>query len=736
MDCLTFASKETYRAYWTVELGLWTQVQARRRYCALCEAVISILLELSLDDRYDQASDVDVQSSTCMLGLLRDPQADEAYGQHGYSRISITLETTFSGAYRDGYSRDYVTEAFQVSPLPIPLAKRKFTSNWERLYRKNPLRTETIPIFPQVRLRTDCYDDHLLRKWLHTCDNKHGKICLPHSKSTIGKLRLVDVQRLAVVEFLGLGHGAVPPYVTLSWVWGTTKAQDGLTLATLTKASENNFLRGRDLPLTVADSIRLLKNLGERYLWVDLLCIIQDDENDQRLFIPAMGKIYSEARFTIVANSTLGAQDGLPGVRRGTRPRKQHVIKLNDLLMVSGLEPKCEHGTYERPVPPWQTRAWTLQEKLLSSRCLIFSSNQIHWECLEAAYCEETAFEHLSHGTYPALTKSLLSWDIMQNPPEQQLNPYQRFHRQYEGLVNQYNRRDLSFESDIVNAIQGILDTITLRIGIHFLWGHPCSLFEQSLLWSPVGVEKRDTDGVPTWSWFNYKYATVVDQVEDQFSGVTIRCFERTRPSPPEKQDTFQLKQISTENQYPTYLSQLVLSQSPARSVQTEDIPSARLVQTEDIQSALRAKIRASYHIIFWADTIDVIWIKHSRDILISRKDADAIPPYQDEDQEDEDLFLEVGEKATKRELAERAFAEAKSCRVIGNAILHKQYQQDQRNITCMVVRVLAKSERPIRRAMLIMINEDGIAKNVGQANVVSQVHEKLPWKQRLVVLG
>jgi len=55
--------------------------------------------------------------------------------------------------------------------------------------------------------------------------------------------------------------------------------------------------------------------MGERYLWVDALCIIQDDSMDKEWQIARMGSIYSSAVFTIVAACGVDADAGLPGVR-------------------------------------------------------------------------------------------------------------------------------------------------------------------------------------------------------------------------------------------------------------------------------------------------------------------------------------------------------------------------------------------------------------------------------------
>lgn len=58
---------------------------------------------------------------------------------------------------------------------------------------------------------------------------------------------------------------------------------------------------GDRLPRTIRDAIDLLRSLNQDYLWVDSICIVQDDERQKHDQISAMDRIYSSALFTIVA---------------------------------------------------------------------------------------------------------------------------------------------------------------------------------------------------------------------------------------------------------------------------------------------------------------------------------------------------------------------------------------------------------------------------------------------------
>ena len=59
----------------------------------------------------------------------------------------------------------------------------------------------------------------------------------------------------------------------------------------------------------------LTRTLGLDYLWVDTLCIIQDDEENKMKDIARIGSMYSSAHFTIIAADGDDADHGLRGLK-------------------------------------------------------------------------------------------------------------------------------------------------------------------------------------------------------------------------------------------------------------------------------------------------------------------------------------------------------------------------------------------------------------------------------------
>lgn len=95
-------------------------------------------------------------------------------------------------------------------------------------------------------------------------------------------------------------------YVALSYCWG------GLQDITLTSATLQLYTQGlpTELPKTIQDAIFVTRGLGFRYLWVDALCIIQDDKSDKASEIDGMGMIYKSATVTVAAASASSVEKG------------------------------------------------------------------------------------------------------------------------------------------------------------------------------------------------------------------------------------------------------------------------------------------------------------------------------------------------------------------------------------------------------------------------------------------
>lgn len=138
------------------------------------------------------------------------------------------------------------------------------------------------------------------------------------------------------------------------------------------------------MPKTFRDAVIVTRAVGLRYLWIDSLCIIQDDSNDWEVQSALMGRIYRQATMTIMAATTL----------RGTHGQTPEGF-LHSHAPPPCADVKMQHTTGEdKPITQWGiralefksttewdllTRGWVLQERLLSRRKLYFTSEQLRW---------------------------------------------------------------------------------------------------------------------------------------------------------------------------------------------------------------------------------------------------------------------------------------------------------------------------------------------------------------------
>ncbi|EGZ67807.1 HET-domain-containing protein [Neurospora tetrasperma FGSC 2509] len=301
-------------------------------------------------------------------------------------------------------------------------------------------------------------DLNLIREWLTLCRSTHPH-CEKVDADRIPGLLVVDCITDHVVP-LPLKQDAanqVANYVTLSYLWGTAEATDGPVVQSINRDGGNGLALPTQIPLVISDAIRVVKQLGYRYLWVDRYCIPQEDAAVKHTQILNMGRIYSNLTLTIIAAAGDGPEYGLPGV--SSRPRLAQVgVQISDEISLVLYEPPTDHITNSK----WNTRGWTYQEGLLSKRRLVFTDLMVYFQCHEmhgdevlslpiresGEDCDEIrpfSPKELDIGmVFPKVT----DWD----------NPLTAWER-----ISEYGLRELGYDSDALNAISGVME-ICLRI--------------------------------------------------------------------------------------------------------------------------------------------------------------------------------------------------------------------------------------------------------------------------------
>jgi hypothetical protein len=348
------------------------------------------------------------------------------------------------------------------------------------------------PAYPKITTRElgllrSCAEDCLLGEG--KCSNLHVSNIeaplLPHrvieiddaSSANSPSLRLHD----SVVDERAF-------YTTLSHRWGKE------VMFKTTKKNIKDFhtnLNFNTLPMSFKDAVTVTKALGIRYLWIDAICIIQDDHSDWIKQAPLMGKIYNNAYCTIAAHS---AQDSLDGfLESETAPNPVRVAPCQSTAgpgtICVGI-PRSFKETIDCSYI--NQRGWVLQELTLSQRIAHFSSGYIYWDC--------------PHTNSPLSIGNTAEHSTQASRARKTPGTGANFIESWLDLVTNYSKCQLTYGKDKLVAIAGVAaewhSHLEQAPGVRYHSGvFECTL-PQSLLWfSGGGSLKRVKRRAPSWSW-------------------------------------------------------------------------------------------------------------------------------------------------------------------------------------------------------------------------------------------
>lgn len=258
------------------------------------------------------------------------------------------------------------------------------------------------------------------------------------------------------------------------------------------------------LPKTIQDAIKVTRRLGAEYLWVDSICILQDDSDDFQRESANMGKIYQQALLTIAATSARSSNEGLFKERYTDleiRSNQTHFVRLpsrpggenfGDIFLQTQGYP--DHHIL-RPFDAelsnceWSKRGWVVQERLLSRRILHYASEQLFWECQEGVFAEssdgalpESSLVHSKRSMFNRIVRET-TFAAQATAPNHQLQTLRASaylaldkisdavgmarwsveearHRFWERVVQTYNVCNLTYERDKLPAILGLAQEI------------------------------------------------------------------------------------------------------------------------------------------------------------------------------------------------------------------------------------------------------------------------------------
>lgn len=359
-----------------------------------------------------------------------------------------------------------------------------------------PRGLETLPEVPQVAECSETWD--FISRCIADCVSNHPNCNQNPSDPTVvlpsRVLQLASNGKATRVRLVDLDTSRPVKYAALSYSWGYTPTRPPLTT---TSKSIDQMRRGIDisqLPSTLRDASVVCLRLGIDLLWIDSLCIVQDDANDWDKESRKMGAVYQNAFFTIVSASTHSCHEGfLNNIRQDSvalarsgpgdaciKARKSvargHHVRFSE--------------SYGEEFDPIDGRAWTLQERVLSTRAVVFTGAEVQWQCRTCKTCE----------------CGLSSDETISEPIREQLageNPHWHTTRAWESFLIEYTKRKLTMEKDKLPALSAIARLLSASIDSEYFAGLWSNSLVKGMCWAVFGTDTYFpvTYIAPSFSW-------------------------------------------------------------------------------------------------------------------------------------------------------------------------------------------------------------------------------------------
>ncbi|OHE95851.1 hypothetical protein CORC01_08848 [Colletotrichum orchidophilum] len=443
--------------------------------------------------------------------------------------VRLFLELTLSAVPDESRARASVPSPFAVTPQFL-----------FRYSTDEPQRLQAVEEWD-----AEYFDVETLKVWIDGCEILHGHHCVGKYKS-ISSLplgfRVIDIHEMKIVK---------PPgpvrFVALSYMWEATEASGHAQLEK-TNAEDLEIpgsLASVTLPRIILDAIALCRDLGEGYLWVDRLCIIQDDERSKPDQIDGMDRIYQSASFSILAALNDRRGNGFPGYAGNPRrPRASLWCPPWNRNVGKGIDPNGLQTIVDASL--WNRRGWTFQERLLSRRSIFITEYQVLFQCCRGHAAEELAWGRARQGVPTPVPDEDVEQTQAEEPNDEHDSQTHHtgqtdvdeaangdkthcipnipgFYRRalhskdapvklrgqvslanYCQWVEDYTSRQLSREADVLNAFAGIGNAVGESMRTEMTFGLPEMYLPQTLMWSHTGAVRCRDDGglgIPSWSW-------------------------------------------------------------------------------------------------------------------------------------------------------------------------------------------------------------------------------------------
>jgi hypothetical protein len=330
-------------------------------------------------------------------------------------------------------------------------------------------------------------------RWLAECRNNHGQCGAKEASFQPTRLLFLgdEVQNtIRLVE----NEASCPIYAALSHRWSEETQQVRLEHHNIAQRRQDGISL-RELPPMMQDAISVLRQLGVLYVWIDCMCIIQDDKDDWETEAATMASVYANAELTLAATWCAGSGQSLFHDGSGNSSTAFDIREMNGVpiflrsVWPHYMERDAEEGLFAEAEWPLLTRAWVYQEQYLSRRMLHFTRHELFWECNKVLDCECSWY-----GTGENSTTTLASH--YRQPAAS---------KQWSQIISEYSRRNKTFQSDSLPALAGIAKSFGKQKpdAGRYLCGLWEDQLESCLFWylNEPSRARPDIGRMPSWSW-------------------------------------------------------------------------------------------------------------------------------------------------------------------------------------------------------------------------------------------
>ncbi|KAH6846943.1 HET domain protein [Chaetomium sp. MPI-CAGE-AT-0009] len=337
----------------------------------------------------------------------------------------------------------------------------------------------------------------VIKEWLEECQSNHAACNRPSGHPQGNRPLPTRVLSLSprdgpipfTIQLHEPADGESAPYVALSHCWG----QSG-PLRTVKSNLEQHKqeIAFQALPLSFKDIVAKAWYLGFRYLWIDSLCIIQDDNDDWEAEAARMAAVYSNATLTFAATEAADPS-------KGCCPRYSRAFPIPLEGDDKALVRFQDHLDLNNGKAALNTRGWTFQEAALSRRMVCFDDNQLLWKCSSRHESEDGLWVRV---VSEATTKRG-DWNVWACLA--QLGGGEPSYAFWYRMMQDYSSRRFTFEKDKLPALAGIVEVFKDHVNDAPLVGLWRGDMLKGLLWRAHEPGKRasSTGVVPSWSWIS-----------------------------------------------------------------------------------------------------------------------------------------------------------------------------------------------------------------------------------------